>query len=179
MKEQKQNHVVDFLFTLALFCVFAASALLVVLMGAKSYKTVVSTMDRNYESRTCSFYLTQKLRQCDTQGAVRLGQLGDGPGEWNALVLCETYNGAQYETWIYTYQGMLREVLIKAGREVKATDGQMILELQGMSLEQDGGLIDVTLLGTDGTETSFCLFPRCGQGQSSSGMETAETEGSA
>ena len=34
----QKGHVVDFLFTLALFCVFAASALMVVVIGANVYR---------------------------------------------------------------------------------------------------------------------------------------------
>ena len=48
----QKGHVVDFLFTLALFCVFAASALMVVVIGANVYRQTVRGMDSNYDSRT-------------------------------------------------------------------------------------------------------------------------------
>ena len=45
----QKDHVVDFLFTLALFCVFAASALTVVVTGANVYRQTVRRMDQNYD----------------------------------------------------------------------------------------------------------------------------------
>ena len=57
----QKGHVVDFLFTLALFCVFAASALMVVVIGANVYRQTVRGMDSNYDSRTSLTYLTEKV----------------------------------------------------------------------------------------------------------------------
>lgn len=81
----QKGHVVDFLFTLALFCVFAASALMVVVIGANVYRQTVRGMDSNYDSRTSLTYLTEKVRQNDAANAVTIRSVGDSP----ALVLSQ------------------------------------------------------------------------------------------
>lgn len=43
---------VDVLFTLALFCVFCASALAVVVIGADVYTSTARSMDDNFSTRT-------------------------------------------------------------------------------------------------------------------------------
>lgn len=72
----QKGHVVDFLFTLALFCVFAASALMVVVIGANVYRQTVRGMDSNYDSRTSLTYLTEKVRQNDAANAVTIRSVG-------------------------------------------------------------------------------------------------------
>lgn len=44
---KQKNHVVDLLFSLALFCVFAASALTIVIMGADVYQKSVNDNEQN------------------------------------------------------------------------------------------------------------------------------------
>ena len=62
---QPRRHVIDLLFTLALFCVFAASALLVVLIGADVYESSARGMDRNFGLQTSLHYVAAKVRQND------------------------------------------------------------------------------------------------------------------
>ena len=81
----QKGHVVDFLFTLALFCVFAASALMVVIIGANVYRQTVDRMNGNYDSRTSLTYLTEKIRQNDAADAVKISSVGESP----ALVLSQ------------------------------------------------------------------------------------------
>lgn len=60
---KQKNHVVDLLFSLALFCVFAASALTIVIMGADVYQKSVNDMNRNSTIRTSLSYLSEKIHQ--------------------------------------------------------------------------------------------------------------------
>lgn len=76
---QPRRHVIDLLFTLALFCVFAASALLVVLIGADVYESSARGMDRNFDLQTSLHYVAAKVRQCDAAGAVRAGSWAARP----------------------------------------------------------------------------------------------------
>ena len=115
----QKGHVVDFLFTLALFCVFAASALMVVVIGANVYRQTVRGMDSNYDSRTSLTYLTEKVRQNDAANAVTIRSVGDSP----ALVLSQQAGERIYETWIYVYDGYLRE-LDPTGNKVVFEDGK-------------------------------------------------------
>ena len=67
---QEKRHIVDILFVLALFAVFAFSALVLVILGANIYKSTVSSMSRNFESRTAGSYITEKIRQSDVCDSI-------------------------------------------------------------------------------------------------------------
>ena len=77
------GHMVDFLFTIALFCAFAATSLIVVIIGANVYQGTVRGMNENYALRTSLSYVSQKVRQNDGAGEIHIGTLDGVP----ALVL--------------------------------------------------------------------------------------------
>ena len=155
----QKGHVVDFLFTLALFCVFAASALMVVVIGANVYRQTVRGMDSNYDSRTSLTYLPEKVRQNDAANAVTIRSVGDSP----ALVLSQQAGERTYETWIYVYDGYLREVFVAQGVQVKPTAGQPIKEQQSFLAEKEGSVLTLTATGTDGETRRATVFLRCGE----------------
>ena len=53
---RRRNHSIDVVFALVLFCTFAVSVLMVLIMGASSYRSVTDAMDENYEDRTGAGY---------------------------------------------------------------------------------------------------------------------------
>lgn len=112
--KQEKRHIVDVLFVLALFCVFAISALMLVSIGASVYQKTVNNMDYNYNSRTAFSYITEKIRQNDVSGAVHAGTLKDRP----ALILTQEFNGELYDTCLYEYEGYLNELFIRSGQDL-------------------------------------------------------------
>lgn len=158
-KRLRDQHAVDLLFTLALFCVFAASSLMVVLIGARVYQNTADSMGENFDTRTSLTYVTTKIHQNDTAGAVRVTHLGDRP----ALVLRQTYGSSVYENWIYCYDGKLREVLIAQGSSFDPATGQAIMDLQDFTVERPGGnLLRLHVTDLSGRETSLTVSLRCG-----------------
>lgn len=152
------SHVVDLLFTLALFCVFAASALLVVLIGAKVYKNTVEQMDASFSQRTSITYVTTKLRQNDAAGQLRLTQLDGTP----ALRLTQVLDGDPYETWIYHSDGVLRELFVAGGTQVALGDGQVIVEVPQFTMERDGDFLVLATVDQNGSTITQRIAPRCG-----------------
>lgn len=152
-KTQK-SHTADVLFTLALFCVFAVSALAVVLIGADVYKRTAAGMETSFTSRTALSYVAQKVRQSDERGAVALTQLG---GE-TALRLSQSLDGKGYHTYIYYYDGSLRELFCADSQTPAPGMGQALLELNGFSIEEDpSGCLRFTAQGADGSESRLLL----------------------
>ena len=80
---REQEHSVDVLFILALFCVFAGSAVLVMTFGANVYQRTVSQMEENYNTRVSLSYVANQVRQHDEKGCITLETLEGSP----ALVL--------------------------------------------------------------------------------------------
>ena len=54
------NRKMDTVFVAALFVLFAITACLLILIGARQYRATAKAMNANYEVRTASSYLTEK-----------------------------------------------------------------------------------------------------------------------
>lgn len=139
------RHVVDVLFVLALFGVFAASALLLVTIGASVYKQTVSNMEQSFSDRTSYSYLVEKIHQNDIYDAIEIGELEGSP----ALVLTQRLDEEEYCTYLYLYEGYLMELFTRknsfAGTDLRPA-GQNIMPLSGFTLEAPAsGLIKITI----------------------------------
>ena len=99
--QNKTRHMVDILFVLALFAVFALSALLLVMFGSKIYQNTVTGMNENYTLRNSYSYITEKIRQSDTENSVQIGLIQDA----SAIVITTETNQTLYETYLYYYDG--------------------------------------------------------------------------
>ena len=82
---QKKNtaSVAQIFCVIALFAFFMACAILVILFGARVYKSTVEKSNANYSSRTLLSYVTEKIHQNDRAGGVSVGEFDGIP----ALIL--------------------------------------------------------------------------------------------
>lgn len=168
---RNSKHLMDLLFTVALLGVFAVTALMVVIMGANVYKKTVERMDEGFALRTSISYISQKVRQNDVQNAVSIGEVEGA----QALVLSQTVGGQVYQTWIYYDSGALREVFVKAGSEVKASDGQPIVELGGFVIaEAPNGMHTFTMIDNNQNELSVTVGQRSSQIKTGTGVPETE-----
>ena len=148
MKLKKQRHVVDFLFPLALFVLFAVCALLVILYAARSYGNVVDSSSLNTSARTATSYVTEKLHQNDANGGISKGKL-DG---LDALLLKQDVNGKEYVTYIYYYDGYLSELYAPESANLSASAGTKILEIKDFKIEElsEGSLFEISCTDENG-----------------------------
>lgn len=143
----EKKHMVDILFVLTLFFVFALSALTLVVLGANVYRSTVNHMDENFTDRTSYAYVTQKLRQNDEAGVVSVSEFG---GQ-NACVITQEINNTVYNTYIYEYDGYLCELLSRADMEMEPGAGTRIFEVEEFKIEQiKDQLYKVNLAFVDG-----------------------------
>ena len=146
-KLRRLNHKIDMVFVLALFMIFAATAFIVVLIGARQYRSTADNMNYNYEVRTASSYIEEKIRQNDSAARISITDLSGT----TALALTSEENGIFYTTYIYYYDGSLRELFAADNAEVGPQSGQKIIELGGFLPEYaDDDLIKVTFTDSDG-----------------------------
>lgn len=144
-----KKHVVDIIFPFALFFVFAASSLLVILLAADIYRDTTAMAESNYESRTVLSYMTEKIRQGDENGEVYIGSF-DGR---DSVVIRQTYGQQSYQTYIYEDEGVLRELFLQEGVEAAASDGRKIMEVHNLQLEQlEEGLFRISCTAKEGEE---------------------------
>ena len=159
MNFKKQNgHMVDILFVIALFCVFAISALLLVTIGADVYQSTVENMNENYTSRTSYAYLTEKFRQNDIYDSITIGEFEDS----EVLILSQSINDITYHTYLYHYDGYLTELFTKADSTVGLDAGQKILPLKGFALDEpEDGFFEFQLVNDNDTKTTLYLSTHC------------------
>lgn len=166
-QKQEKHFIVDVLFVLALFGVFAVSALIVVTIGADVYQHTVRDMSRNYDSRTAIAYVAEKLRQADTAmedgtPAIRLSTLSGQP----ALALMSGQDDEVFCTWLYLHDGYLRELYVREDADLGGSmldAGEKILALSDLeyALVSDR-LISVSMTLPDGQSVLLYLSVRCG-----------------
>lgn len=154
--ENENKHIVDVLFVLALFGVFAASALMLVTLGANVYKQTVAHMDENYEERTAYAYITEKIRQNNTDGAISVEELEGAP----ALVFTQHVSDVEYCTYLYFYDGYLKELSLRkdtyAGSNLLSA-GQDIVPLAAFSIDSvQDNLIKLRIYTENGD--SFMIY---------------------
>lgn len=162
MPKPWNSHTVDRLFVLVLFCVFALAVLLVLVLGAQSYGGSVRRAQEGYNGRTALSFFATKVRQYDGAGSVELCRFGGG----EALCLRETVEGTSYLTYLYCYDGALRELYCEEGLDLAPEDGTELLPLEELRLEEtDRGLLRATCTDEVGSYSLY-LYLRAGGGAS-------------
>lgn len=151
-----KKHSIDVVFVLLLFCAFAASALLTLLFGALSYSKVTDAMDKNYKERIYVGYISEKMRHCESAQSIQKGEIGG----CDALLLPQKVDEEEYITYIYYYDGSIRELFTQADSELGPEAGETIIEAAGFRTEYAGDdLIKAICIAEDGSEhyTMFSL----------------------
>ena len=129
-----KQHTIDFIFPIALFFVFAASSLAVLILSANIYKNITESSKDLFTSRTCLSYITEKIRQNDEGGTqnIYLDSFDGHP----ALVLERNLNETLYHTYIYEDKGVLRELFIQDGIDASSRNGTEIMKVSSLQMEE-------------------------------------------
>lgn len=130
----RQQHVIDLLFPVALFFVFALSALTVIMLATHVYQKTTEESTLNYTAQTSLSYIREKIHQADAAGQIGLTQLED----CQALALTQTQGDATYVTYIYAWDGSLRELFVREGTAISPEDGRELLPISSFSIEKLG-----------------------------------------
>ncbi len=143
------------IFTLMLFSIYTFSALFLAIVGVDVYERNIQSSNANYNIRTSVLYLTEKIRQNEVEGTVRVDEMYSS----EAIVLSQEINESIYETWVYVENGYLCEVLVPAGFEVMENSGQKIMPMANFSFSlEENGLLNIEVLDEDGNTYSTSIF---------------------
>ena len=105
-----------------------------VLIGSRVYENIRERDNDSFYRDTAVSYVVNKIRQADQSGGVTVGETGDGT---SFLLLTSQVNGAVYETWIYTMDGVLRELFTPRGSGLSVEDGLEICACPDLSFSLD------------------------------------------
>lgn len=130
MEEKQPKHIIDTLFVIALFCLFALSAIFLITIGANIYGKTVNNMEDNFNNRTALAYITEKVRQSDSTDSLSIGTFHECP----ALIITSKIEDTEYLTYLYEYDGYLREIMIRKGMTLDPGIGQTIIAVSSFSL---------------------------------------------
>lgn len=161
MDTQSNNkHMMDILFVLSLFLVFAVCSIVLIILGADVYQKQVNHMENNYESRTSIAYLFEKIRQNDSINSISI----DTKGESEALKLITNINDTDYAIWLYEYDGFLYELFTRAEIDLSPEAGQKILEISTLNFDQiSSTLYNVSFTNKEGENITLYLSSHCPQ----------------
>lgn len=122
-RNRNDGQTMSVLFTMLLFLVFIMCALFTVLAGSKVYENISSRMDQTYTGSVALQYVANKVRQGDADKAVAVKTEDGQP----VLEIRETIEGGDYITWIYYYEGSIRELFTYEDSGLGLADGLEIL----------------------------------------------------
>ncbi len=143
---EKKKRSLTAIAALALFAVFTASMLAVLLGGAKVYRGLTARDGRAYEQRTAVQYVTTRLRQSEGAGSVSVAPFGNS----NALHITQDIAGTSYTTCVYCHDGWLRELFARSDGQFSPEDGEKVLPLQDFDPALKDGLFTAVLTEESG-----------------------------
>lgn len=142
----------DFIFILILLCIFAFGSLGVVIFGTNIYANITDQTDTNFNKITPLSYIASKVRAHDGVGNIRTVQK-EGT---TALVLIEEENGTTYETWIYSYDNYLYDLLVESGTGFNLSDGIQLIPNYGLEMSfSDNRLLKLNSYDQNGKALSL------------------------
>ena len=151
---QKKNRITD-IFPMLLFLIFTLSALGIVTISVQIYRNIVERAEGRFETETAAAYVSEKFRNHDELGRIGLSDfLGN-----DAVTIDETIKDVPYITYIYVYDGYLRELFTEKDKlgECTAADGNEILPMASMDTESvSDRLVRLVFTDKDGkTEETY------------------------
>ena len=123
---------IQFGFIMLLFLVIVLLSVMIINIGQSIYSNINDDRATNYELRVSLSYIANKIRQADKENTVDIKDLYRS----SAVVINETYDGLNYETWIYYYDNYLYEILIDEGELFEPSDGMKVLKVDGFNISK-------------------------------------------
>ena len=159
MRTDNKERSASGLAALLVFAAFAVTILSVLLSGAQAYRRITERDRISYDGRTCVQYLATKIRQAAGPDAVDIAAFGDA----DALLITQRYGDSDYLTRVYSYNGWMMELFTVADGGFSPEDGEKILPLRSLTLNETDGLISIELTDGNGTALELKLSVRGGE----------------
>lgn len=149
---EKKKHTVDVLFVITLFAVFSISVVMLTGTGANVYQNIVNDMSENYDSRTAFTYISNKIHQYDTAGNIDIISFHNQ----DSLVIYEEIDNIVYATYLYAYDGKLKELFTRADQDFDPSYGTDILTIESFKASKvSGSLYKFDITTADGDKEAL------------------------
>ncbi len=157
MKQKNAGHSIQGVFVFVLLGIFAVMSTLTVLMGAQMYRGTVDRGASDNEERVLTAYVRSMVRAGDSADSIRVEETQAGP----AIVLTENYDGEEYVTWLYAYEGKLYEQFTEAAYEFDPEAGTAICPVASFEPSVEDGLLTVRMTDARDRESEVRVALRC------------------
>ena len=152
MPKASGERKIDTVFVLIIFCIFALSVLMVLMLGATIYKNMTEITRDGQDERLLMSYIWTKVKNTDEAGNVYIGEHSG----LAALCLDEEHGGTLYRTVVYHYDGWVYELFCEVGLEFSPESGTKMIKIDDMEFsEREHGLIQITA-----GSKSLLIYPR-------------------
>jgi len=134
---------VDTVFVLMIFCGFAISVLLALMLSGSIYQNMITTAREGQGERIALSYIRTRVRNFDKTGAIFVGEFGGS----SALFFHEELGGRNFATTIYLYGGFIRELFHEIGEDTfpfLPSDGTELIRAESLDFVKEGNLIKVS-----------------------------------
>jgi len=154
MRRSTRSQKIDTVFVLIIFCVFAISVLMVLMLGANIYQNVTDMTREGHDERLVLSYIWTKVRNDDESGKILIGDIDGVP----ALCFDEDIGGILYRTSIYHYNGWVYELFSEKGLGLAPENGTQILKTDDLKFEA----LDFGMIRISSGNASLLVSPRSG-----------------
>ena len=153
-RENPPSHAISGVFVFLVLGIFAVFSTVMVLLGARAYKSTADRAAEHNAYRIGMAYVRSMVRGDDENQSVQVETV-DGI---QTIALRNIYDGDAYVTRIYVYDGKLREWFTEETEEFVPENGETVCDMEEMNAEVDGQLLKVGLKARDAwTEVDIAL----------------------
>jgi hypothetical protein len=160
MSKSNNSHPISIVFVLTLAGIFAASILMVLMLGVGVYGNLQKTAEMQFNDRISFSYVATKIRAHDSANAIRVGEFAGA----SALFLDDDFYDEEFTTIIYTYDGWLKEIFtdkestLDEDSWLLGSAGMPLLEVSYLSFEmKTPALLVITYLDGNGDKQQMFL----------------------
>ncbi len=151
-KSNNAFHSIDTVFVLILFAVFVIMALFISASGALAYKNSALQMEERFDRQTCISYITAKIRSNNENEKISVVDFNGS----KALCITDRYEQAVYKTYIYQYEGMIRELFFNPEAVPNPNIGSPLTKASGIDfLKESDNLYKISLTDANSKTTDF------------------------
>ena len=142
------------IFIFALLAAFALLSLVVVIIGARSYRGINATAEQAFLSRTGMSYLIGKVRGADAAGQIEIRKEGD----LSVLTLGQELEGERYLTYIYCDGTQVREYFARADAAFSPDYGEKIFDASGLTFSLEMGILQISIVDAGGNTHEGAVY---------------------
>lgn len=139
------SHAISGVFVFLVLGIFAVFSTVMVLLGARAYKSTADRAAEHNAYRIGMAYVRSMVRGDDENQSVRVEDVDGIP----VISLRNIYDGDAYVTRLYVYDGKLREWFMEETEEFVPENGETVCDMDEMKAEISGQLLKVGLCSRD------------------------------